>query len=171
MFWSKNARGSLLGLFLNSQICTSVCSNAGSIEGSPFPSSLFWNILQWAKPTVCPPKRVTMSSNVNPFAVKNGRASDTESDGDGRLTSAGSDKRPSFLPVGMLYHFPPASSTESLVASAKMSAHETVEGHSCSNHVFASSMISNPRAVRFGPAFFSDVLVLVGSISTEPSQP
>jgi len=112
-----------------------------------------------------------MSSNVNPFALKNLRAPDTESEGDGRLTSAGSDKRPSFLPVGMLYLIPPAKFTASLVARAKISAHETVEGHSCSNLSFASSMISNPRAVRFGPAFFSDVLVLVGSISIDASQP
>lgn len=71
----------------------------------------------------------------------------------------------------MLYLIPPASATASLVASAMISAHETVKGHACSKIAFASSMISNPRTVWFGPAIFSDVLVLVGSISIEASQP
>ena len=52
-----------------------------------------------------------------------------------------------------------------------MSAHETVEEQLDSRSFFASSMSSKPRTVRFGPASFSDDLVLVVSISMDASQP
>lgn len=65
----------------------------------------------------------------------------------------------------------PAIATASLVARVRMSAQETIEGQFCSKILLASSMTSYPRTVWFGIAVFSDVLLLVGSISIEASQP
>lgn len=78
---------------------------------------------------------------------------------------------PSRLPVAIVYLGPPASATESRVASVMMSAHETVEGHVFSRIVLASSMSSYPRTVLFGPASFSDLVPFVESINMDASHP
>ena len=61
---------------------------------------------------------------------------------------------------------------ESLAAMARISAQDTVSGHSFSNAVLISSTTSNPLAeFRFGLDFFSLVKVPVLSSKIDPSQP
>jgi len=55
---------------------------------------------------------------------------------------------------------------------ARMSAHETVMGHSSSSKYFMLSINSNPRKeFTFGPASFSLVMPSTLSRSTDASQP
>lgn len=61
--------------------------------------------------------------------------------------------------------------TESRVATVMMSAQETVEGQAASSLLLASSMISNPLTVSFGPADFSDGFFVVESMRIDASQP
>lgn len=62
--------------------------------------------------------------------------------------------------------------TESLAARVKMSAQETVEGHSLSNAALIASMTSNPLAeLRFGFDPFSLMMFSLLSNSNEASQP
>lgn len=64
------------------------------------------------------------------------------------------------------------ATTESRAATARMSAHETVCGHTVSSSVLALSTTSNPRSdPAFGPAPFSPVKLPVSSRSTDASQP
>ena len=61
---------------------------------------------------------------------------------------------------------------ESLAARAKISAQETVSGHSCSNACLISSMTSKPRAeFRLGFDRFSLIMVPLLSSSMEASHP
>lgn len=61
---------------------------------------------------------------------------------------------------------------ESLAARAKISAQETVSGHSCSKACLISSMSSNPRAEsRLGFDRFSLTMVPLLSNSIEASHP
>lgn len=61
---------------------------------------------------------------------------------------------------------------ESLAARAKISAQETVSGHSCSKAFFISSMSSKPRAeFRLGFDRFSLMMVPLLSNSIEASHP
>lgn len=61
---------------------------------------------------------------------------------------------------------------ESLAASARMSAQETVSGHSFSSAALISSTTLNPLAeFRFGFERFSLMIVPELSNNTEPSQP
>lgn len=75
--------------------------------------------------------------------------------GPGRLTSLDRDISPSTLPVGILYLVPPDRATASLVASAIMSAQETVCGHARSRAVLIWSISSYSLTVPFAPASFS----------------
>jgi hypothetical protein len=59
----------------------------------------------------------------------------------------------------------------SLAAKASMSAHETTPEHAFSTRALMRSMTSNPRRLVLGPAFFSAVLPVVESISTDASHP
>ena len=52
-----------------------------------------------------------------------------------------------------------------------MSEHETVLGQTSSISLLASSMISKPLTLAFGPAIFSDGFSVVESIKREASQP
>lgn len=64
------------------------------------------------------------------------------------------------------------TTTESLAAMARMSAHETVAGHTVSRSAFIESITSNPRReLRFGGAVFSPTNPSVSSNNTEPSHP
>ena len=66
----------------------------------------------------------------------------------------------------------PTSTTESLAAMAKISAHETTPGHAASTAVLMLSITLNPRAeLRFGFAFCSPVKLDVSSSRIEPSHP
>lgn len=60
---------------------------------------------------------------------------------------------------------------ESLATKARMSAQETMPGHSASTTLFTLSMKSKPLRVRFGVPSFSAWLLEVESIRTDPSQP
>ena len=64
------------------------------------------------------------------------------------------------------------STTESLAATAKMSAQETFPGHEASTFFLMVSITSNPLSeLAFGPAFCSPVKFAVSSNSTEASHP
>lgn len=64
------------------------------------------------------------------------------------------------------------STTPSLVASARISAQETVALQEASTLVLMVSITSKPLAeFLFGPAFFSPVNVAVSSNKIDPSQP
>lgn len=64
------------------------------------------------------------------------------------------------------------TTTESLAAMARMSAHETVSGHTLSRSAFIESITSNPRReLRFGGAVFSPTNPSVSSNKTEASHP
>lgn len=64
------------------------------------------------------------------------------------------------------------TTTESLAAMARMSAHETVSGHTDSRSDFIESITSNPRReFRLGGAVFSPTSPSVSSNNTEASHP
>jgi hypothetical protein len=60
---------------------------------------------------------------------------------------------------------------ESLATKARVSAQETIPGHSASRRLLTLSMKSKPLIVRFGVASFSAWLFDVEFTSTDPSQP
>ena len=60
---------------------------------------------------------------------------------------------------------------ESLATKARVSAQETIPGHSASRRLLTLSMKSKPLSVRFGVASFSAWLFDVEFTSTDPSQP
>ena len=122
---------------------------AGSMVGSRFPKleSLFFTKLQWMEPTVCAPRTVTISFKVKPFALNGSNAWETENDDFGKFTSLGFETNPSCRLVGTWYVGPPTRETASLVASIRMSAHETVERHAFSKALFISSI--NSKLFRF----------------------
>ena len=64
------------------------------------------------------------------------------------------------------------ATTESRAATARMSAHDTVRGHSASSRALMVSMTPNPLSdPAFGPALFSPVKLPVSSSRTDASQP
>lgn len=64
------------------------------------------------------------------------------------------------------------STTESLAAMARISAHETIPLHTASNLALALSITSKPRKViLLAKPSFSARLFGVESINTDPSQP
>lgn len=63
-------------------------------------------------------------------------------------------------------------STESLAATARISAHDTVLGQTYSRSAFIASITSNPRKeLAFGAAVFSPVKLGVSSSNTDASHP
>jgi hypothetical protein len=64
------------------------------------------------------------------------------------------------------------ATTESRAATARMSAHDTVRGHSASSRALMVSTTPNPLSdPAFGPAPFSPVKLPVSSSRTDASQP
>lgn len=64
------------------------------------------------------------------------------------------------------------AATESLAATARMSAQETTPGHMLSNWDFISSMTSKPlRELALGKELFSPVKFAVSSNKTDASHP
>lgn len=115
------------------------------------------------------PRRATISSVVMPFAVKNCDSTFTGKVGGGILTSL-LETSPSSLPVGTPYVGPPDNGTTSLVASATMSAHETVKGHTTLIASFTLSIRSYPLTDSFVPLSFFVVVLLVESMRMNASQ-
>ncbi|KAM0946522.1 hypothetical protein DsansV1_C09g0095841 [Dioscorea sansibarensis] len=77
-------------------------------------------------------------------------------EGGGRSTDDALDFIPSFLPVNTGYLGAPTRAAASLVASCKISAHETIPGHFFSRILFILSMTAKPRNPEFCGAVFSD---------------
>ena len=71
--------------------------------------------------------------------------------------------------IGTVEH---TATTELRAATARMSAHDTVRGHSASSKALMVSMTPNPLSdPAFGPAPFSPVKLPVSSSRTDASQP
>ena len=58
--------------------------------------------------------------------------------------------------------------TESLATKVRISAQETMPGHSASRSFFTLSMKSKPLSVRFGIAFFSEEVEFRSKDASQP---
>lgn len=122
------------------------------------------------------PERMTRSLTSSPLAPKLASRVVKLFDGDGSPASASAarDVTPSRRPSCTSHRSRPnCSDTASRAASATMSAHDTVPGHTASSTAFAVSITSYPPSDAFGAASFSADPAPPGDESsrTDASQP
>lgn len=139
--------------------------------------SLYMRVLKnWhcAWPIVWAPERTVRSLDVRPLDANIEIRVERSEEGPGiwLLAALWLAVLASLLPRGTVHEGPPSSTIPSLVASARISAHDTVALQEASTLVLMVSITSKPLAeFLFGPAFFSPVNVAVSSNKIDPSQP